>query len=215
MWKAQHPSGAREIDALHVPVGVPVKLVMTSQDVIHSFFVPAFRIKQDLVPGRYTQTWFKATKAGTYDLFCAQYCGLDHSRMIGQVQVLPQADYARWSERQPNGDTLAQQGEAVFAALSCSGCHAPGAPVKAPALQGLYGRPVPLEGGGTRLADEDYLRDAILQPRKDVVAGYPPVMPSYQGLIGEDDVVALIAYLKSLSADAVAAAGPSQAGSRP
>jgi cytochrome c oxidase subunit 2 len=199
MWKAQHPSGVREIDALHAPVGVPVRLVMTSQDVIHSFFVPAFRMKQDLVPGRYTQAWFKATKVGTYDLMCAQYCGLDHSRMIGQITVMPAADYARWSERQPDGDTLADQGKAIFGALSCSGCHAAGAPVRAPALEGIYGRPVPLEGGRTTTADEAYLRDAILTPRKDVVAGYEPVMPSYQGQISEEDTVALIAYIKSLS----------------
>lgn len=200
MWKTQHPSGVREIDALHAPVGVPVKLMMTSQDVIHSFYVPAFRMKQDLVPGRYTEAWFKATKVGTYDLMCAQYCGLDHSRMIGQVIVMPAADYARWSERQPDTDTLADQGKAIFRALSCSGCHSPGGPVRAPPLDGIYGRPAPLAGGGTRIVDEAYLRDSILAPGKDVVAGYEPIMPSYQGQVSEEDTVALIAYLKSLPA---------------
>jgi cytochrome c oxidase subunit 2 len=198
MWKTQHPSGAREINALHAPIGVPVKLVMTSQDVIHSFYVPAFRMKQDLIPGRYAQTWFKATKTGTFDLFCAQYCGLDHSRMVGQVIVLSQPDYAKWAEQQPNGDTLAQQGKAIYEALSCSGCHAPGATVRAPVLAGLYGRPVALASGAVVRADEDYLRDAIVLPQKDVVAGYQPVMPSYRTVLKEDDLVTLIAYLKSL-----------------
>lgn len=199
MWKTQHPSGAREIDALHAPLGVPVKLVMTSQDVIHSFFVPAFRIKQDLVPGRYTQIWFTATKTGTFDLLCAQYCGLDHSRMVGKVIVMPAADYAQWAERQPNGDTLAQQGKAIYAALNCSGCHTPGGPIRAPSLAGLYGQPVALEDGRTVTADEAYLRDSIVLPQKDVAAGFQPIMPSYQGQASEDDIVALIAYLKSLS----------------
>jgi cytochrome c oxidase subunit 2 len=198
MWKTQHPSGAREINSLHAPAGVPVKLIMTSQDAIHSFYVPAFRMKQDVLPGRYTQIWFKATKPGTYHLFCAEYCGLDHARMTGTVVVLPPAAYARWTSAQPQGDDLAHQGAALFQSLGCAGCHVRSAAVRAPDLAGLYGRRAPLQGGGFRRADEAYLRDSILQPRKDVVAGYEPIMPSFQGVISEDDLVPLIAYLKSL-----------------
>jgi len=198
MWKTQHPSGAREINALHAPLGVPVKLIMTSQDVIHSFYVPAFRMKQDVLPGRYTETWFKATKPGIYHLFCAEYCGLDHARMTGEIVVMPQGDYARWSSAQPQGDDLAHQGAALFQSLGCAGCHGGSGAVRAPDLNGLYGRAVPLARGGFRTADEAYLRDSILEPRKDVVAGFKPVMPSFAGMLSEDDLVPLIAYLKSL-----------------
>jgi cytochrome c oxidase subunit 2 len=199
MWKTQHPSGAREINALHAPVNTPVKLVMTSQDVIHSFFVPAFRMKQDVVPGRYTETWFNATKLGTYPLYCSEFCGTDHSLMTGEVIVMPASDYARWARAQPNADTLADQGRGIFSALGCSGCHGSTAKVPAPPLAGLYGRSVVLADHRTVRADEQYLRDSILLPNKDVVAGYDPIMPAYQGVAGEDDVIALVAYLKSLS----------------
>jgi cytochrome c oxidase subunit 2 len=198
MWKTQHPTGAAEINTLHAPVGVPVKLIMTSQDVIHSFFVPDFRIKQDVLPGRYTETWFQATRPGVYRLFCAEYCGTDHSRMTGEVVVLPQADYGRWAASQPQTPNLATQGAALFRSLGCSGCHGASAQVRAPDLGGVYNRQVPLEGGGFRLADESYLRDSILLPRKDVVAGYAPVMPSFEGVVSEDELVPLIAYLESL-----------------
>ena len=197
MWKLEHPGGAREINALHVPVGVPVRLVMTSQDVIHSFFVPAFRIKQDVLPGRYVETWFQATRIGTYHLFCAEYCGTDHSRMTGGIIVQSPADYARWSSAQPQGDSLADQGARLFVSMGCTGCHGGSAVVRAPALAGVYGRAVPLAGGGFATADEAYLRDSILAPEKQVVAGYAPVMPSYQGVASEEDVVRLVAYLKS------------------
>jgi cytochrome c oxidase subunit 2 len=198
MWTTQHPSGAREINAFHAPVGVPVKLVMTSQDVIHSFYVPAFRMKQDVLPGRYTETWFKATKPGTYHLFCAEYCGLDHARMTGEIVVMSKADYARWSSAQPQGDDLAHQGAVLFQSLGCAGCHVGSGAVRAPDLNGVYGREVPLAAGGFRTADEAYLRDSILQPRKDIVAGYEPIMPSFACIVSEDDLVPLIAYLKSL-----------------
>lgn len=197
MWKIEHPNGAREINAMHVPVGVPVRLVMTSQDVIHSFFVPAFRVKRDVLPGRYVETWFQASKVGTYHLFCTEYCGTDHSRMIGGIVVQTPADYARWTAAQPQGDTLADQGKRLFVSMGCSGCHAGSQVVRAPSLAGLYGRPVPLAGGGFARADEGYLRDSILLPQKQVVAGYAPVMPSYEGVASEEDVIRLVAYLKS------------------
>ena len=197
MWKIEHPNGAREINALHVPIGVPVRLVMTSQDVIHSFFVPAFRIKQDVLPGRYVQAWFKATQTGTFHLFCTEYCGTDHSRMIGGIVVQTPDDYAKWTAAQPQGDSLADQGKRLFVQMGCTGCHGPDARVRAPSLAGVYGRPVPVAGGGFVQADEAYLRDSILEPQKDVIAGYAPVMPSYAGVASEEDVIRLVAYLKS------------------
>lgn len=197
MWKIEHANGAREINALHVPVGVPVRLVMTSQDVIHSFFVPAFRIKQDVLPGRYTQTWFQPTKVGTYHLFCTEYCGTDHARMGGGVVVQTAADYARWVDAQPQGDSLADQGARLFERAGCSGCHGGSDRVRAPNLAGVYGRAVPVEGGGFVTADEGYLRDSILLPQKQIVQGYAPIMPAYQGVLSEEDVIKLVAYLKS------------------
>jgi cytochrome c oxidase subunit 2 len=196
MWKVQHPDGAREIDQLHVPVGQPIRLVMTSQDVIHSFYVPAFRVKQDVLPDRYTQLWFTATEAGTYHLFCAEFCGTDHSRMRGSVVAMAPAEYARWLHAHA-GTGLAAQGADLFRQLGCSGCHDPRSGVHAPDLYDLYGRTVPLSGGSQVLADERYLHDAILLPRKQVAAGYAPIMPSFEGRIGEEDVLALVAYLKT------------------
>ena len=197
MWKLEHADGTREINALHVPVGIPVRLVMTSQDVIHSFFVPAFRVKQDVLPGRYVEAWFEPTRIGTYHLFCTEYCGTDHAVMGGGVTVMAPGDYARWSAGQPQGDGLADQGAALFVRAGCSGCHGGSDRIRAPSLAGLYGRPVPIEGGGFATADEGYLRDSILLPQKQVVAGYQPVMPSYTGVLSEDEVIRLVAYLKS------------------
>lgn len=199
MWKTQHPNGAREINALHVPVGEPVTLVMTSQDVIHSFFVPQFRIKQDVLPGRYTQTNFTATVPGTYHLFCTQLCGTEHARMVGDVVAMPPEDYVAWRAAQPEADDLARTGEALFHQLGCSGCHAAGSTVHAPRLDGLYGRDVHLADGGLRRADNAYLRDSILMPHRDVVAGYPDIMPSFSGLVGDDEIQALTAYIRSLA----------------
>lgn len=196
MWKIEHPGGQREIDALHLPIGVPVKLVMTSQDVIHSFFVPAFRVKQDVLPGRYTELHFTPDKVGTFHLFCAEYCGTNHSQMTGGVVVMTPEAYARWSEAQPQGDSLAQQGKALFTRLGCAGCHVNSQTVHAPDLFGIYGKPQPMTGGGFKIADETYLRDSIMLPKQDVVAGYAPIMPSFQGVASEEDVVKLIAYLK-------------------
>ncbi|MBT0667615.1 cytochrome c oxidase subunit II [Novosphingobium profundi] len=200
MWKLEHADGQREINTLHVPVGVPVRLVMTSQDAIHSFFVPAFRIKQDVLPGRYTETWFQATKPGTYHLFCAEYCGTDHSQMTGGIVVMPPAAFARWSEGAAAQGTLAAQGAVLFRQLGCSGCHGKSARVRAPSLAGLYGTRQPMAGGGFRQVDEEYLHDSIEQPQKDIVAGYTPVMPSYQGIASEGDIIRIIAYLKTLKA---------------
>ncbi|MFS8064496.1 MAG: cytochrome c oxidase subunit II [Luteimonas sp.] len=196
MWKTQHPGGQREINTLHVPLGQPVRLVMTSQDVIHSFYVPAFRVKQDVLPGRYTELWFTATRVGSWDLFCAEFCGTDHSRMGGRVVVMKPADYAQWLDAHATTG-LAQRGEALFHQFGCSGCHGPDSSVHAPDLDGLYGRTVPLSDGTQVVADDRYIHDSIMQPMKQIAAGYAPIMPSFQGRIGEDDVMALIAWLKS------------------
>ena len=199
MWYAQHPEGHREIDSLHVPVGRTVKLMMTSQDVIHSFFIPAFRIKQDVVPGRYTTEWFKATRAGVYHLFCSEYCGTEHSHMIGEVDVMTPTDYERWL----NSGGIAQEslvaaGQRLYSQLGCSGCHGENARIRAPSLVGLYGKPVPLSTGELVNADDLYLHDSIVQPLKQIVAGYEPVMPTYQGQIAEAEVFQLVQYIKSL-----------------
>jgi cytochrome c oxidase subunit 2 len=202
MWKFEHANGRREVNELHVPLGRPVVVTLASEDVIHSLFIPAFRVKQDAVPGRTTRLWFEATKAGSYDLFCAEYCGTQHSEMRGQVIVLPEEQFAAWLVRGPTEQSLVEQGATLFRALGCSGCHGPGGTVRAPPLEGVYGHPVALDGRRTVLADEAYLRDSILQPQKDVAAGYEPVMPSFDGLIEEDDLMKVIAYLKSLAQEA-------------
>ena len=200
MWTFQHEGGQREIDALHVARGQPVRLVMTSQDVIHSFFVPAFRMKQDVLPGRYTELWFTPTQAGRFHLFCAEYCGTDHARMgAGELVVMEPVEFQRWLDGQGSGNAAAAHGAALFREYGCSGCHGANAAVHAPDLAGLYGRPVPLSDGSTVVADERYLRDSILLPRKEIAAGYSPIMPSFTGQIGEQDVFDLIAYIRSLA----------------
>jgi cytochrome c oxidase subunit 2 len=198
MWKVEHPGGQREIDALHVPVDKTIRLVMASQDVIHSFFIPAFRIKRDVVPGTNETLWFKADRTGVFKLECTQYCGLQHATMKGEVVVMSGGDYARWLTEQGVHDSLAQQGEKVFRAHGCSGCHDRNSTVHAPSLAGLYGTFVHLQDGSVRLADEAYLRDCILNPRSFTVAGYPPIMPDFTGQLGEDELLKLIAYIKSL-----------------
>jgi cytochrome c oxidase subunit 2 len=200
MWKLQHLNGRREINTLHLEVGRPVKLVMTSQDVIHDFFVPAFRTKQDVVPGRYTTEWFTPTKTGVYHLFCAEYCGMDHSRMTGWVYVMEPKDYAAWLASGSEGETVVAAGARLFVARGCSGCHTPNATVRAPLLDGIYNQPVALSDSTVVRADEQYLHDSIMQPRKQIAAGYEPVMPLYQGQLSEEEVMQLIAYIKSLSA---------------
>jgi cytochrome c oxidase subunit II len=198
MWKVQHPEGRREIDELHVPVGYPVKLTITSQDVIHSFYIPAFRIKMDAVPGRYTSTWFEASKTGTFHLFCAEYCGTAHAGMGGRVVVMKPSEYEQWLRTGAPEDSLVAAGGRLFQQLGCSGCHSQNSIARAPLLDGVYGKPVPLQSGQVVLADESYIRDSILLPQKDVVAGYAPVMPPFQGRISEEELMQIIAYIRFL-----------------
>jgi len=201
MWYLQHPEGRSEINELHVPLGRPVKLTMTSQDVIHSFFVPAFRVKQDVLPGRYTTLWFKPTKLGRHHIFCAEYCGTNHSLMTGWVYVMEPADYERWLSEGGQGTSMADEGEQLFVKHHCAGCHRGSQIVHAPRLEGVFGHPVPImDGKDVRFvtADEAYLRDSILRPKSQVVAGYEPVMPAYQGQISEPDLLKILAYLKSI-----------------
>jgi len=198
MWRFEHPGGQREIDELHIPTGRPVVVELASQDVIHSFFVPAFRVKQDAVPGMSTSVWFEATKPGTYQLFCAEFCGTQHSEMHGDVVAMEPERFATWLQAQPAGDDLAAAGGKLFRALGCSGCHM-GSNVRAPDLTNLYGHPVALASSATVIADQRYIRDSILDPKKEVAAGYDPIMPSFAGLIGEDELQELVAYIRSLS----------------
>jgi cytochrome c oxidase subunit II len=207
MWKLQHEEGQREINELHVPVGRDVKLILTSQDVIHSFYVPAFRIKQDVLPGRYTTAWFHPTKAGTYHLFCAEYCGSQHSGMIGQVVVLEPAQYQAWLSGGGATGTLASSGQNLFLQLGCSTCHRSDTQGRGPNLVGLFGKPVQLEDGRVVTADENYIRESILAPGSKVVSGFKPIMPVFQGLVNEEQLNALVAYVKSLNPSPSGAAG--------
>jgi cytochrome c oxidase subunit 2 len=214
MWKVQHPGGQREIDALHIPIGTPVRLTMTSQDVIHSFFVPAFRTKQDVLPDRYTTTWFEATKPGKYHLFCAEYCGTKHSGMIGYIYAMTPRDYQAWLERGAAEGSLASQGEKLFHQYGCANCHHFDDSGGCPTLRNLYERPVQIEGGGTVIADDTYIRESILQPRAKIVWGFRPIMPTFQGQISEDQVIALIAYIKAIGTPG-ASEQPASAGTSP
>ena len=203
MWNVQHPEGHRELNELHVPVGRTVRLVMTSQDVIHDFGIPAFRIKQDVLPGRYTTEWFKATRPGSYHLFCDQLCGMGHAEMVGTVTVMTPVEYNEWINAGGEQGTLVARGERLFRALGCSGCHGENAQIRAPSLVGVYGHPVPLEtdhGIEIVTADDRYIHDSILLPQKQIVASYgpPSIMPSYAGQIGEEEVFQLVQYIKSL-----------------
>ena len=198
MWKAQHPEGRLEIDEMHVPVGRPVKLTMTSQDVIHDFFVPAFRVKMDVLPGRYTTVWFEATKAGEYQLFCSQYCGTQHSGMVGKIVVMEPTHFQNWLSGGATGISMPAAGEKLFQSLGCATCHADNDTGRGPSLAGLFGKTVPLQGGKTVTADETYIRESILDPQAKIVAGYQPIMPTFKGLISEDGILQIIAYLKSL-----------------
>lgn len=201
MWQTQHPSGKREINELHVPVNQPVKLIMISEDVIHSFFIPAFRIKQDVLPGRYTTLWFEATQTGEHHLFCTEYCGTEHAFMIGTVTVLEQLEYERWLSGGDSGEPLAVAGARLFDQRGCGSCHSGESDARGPSLAGLFEEEVPLEGGGTATADEEYLRESILNPHAQIVAGYGPIMPTYEGIISEEGVLQLVAYIKSLEAE--------------
>jgi cytochrome c oxidase subunit 2 len=207
MWKFQHIEGQREINELHVPVGRDVRMIMTSQDVIHSFYVPAFRIKQDVLPGRYTIAWFHATKAGTYHLFCAEYCGTMHSGMIGDVVVMEPAQYEQWLGGGAATGSLANTGQGLFGSLGCSTCHRFDTQGRGPNLTGIFSKPVLLEDGRTVTADENYIRESILSPSAKVVSGFKPIMPTFQGIVSEEQVNALVAYIKSLSPQPAGAAG--------
>jgi cytochrome c oxidase subunit 2 len=195
MWKFQHPGGQREIDELHVPVGHPVKMTMTSQDAIHSFYIPAFRIKMDVLPGRYTATWFEASKPGVYHLFCAEYCGTNHSRMVGRVVALPPTQYEEWLRSNREVESMAAAGAHLFQQMGCTMCHETGL---APSLDGVFGSSVTLATGETVLADEAYMRESILDPRAKIVAGYAPIMPTFQGQLSEEQLAQLVAYIKAL-----------------
>jgi cytochrome c oxidase subunit 2 len=198
MWKFQHLSGQREINQLHVPVGRPVKLIMTSEDVIHDVFVPGFRVKADVLPGRYTNIWFEPTTPGRYHLFCAEYCGTRHSGMIGEVVVMEPDEFQEWLSGGEAEGSLASEGAKLFADLACNTCHRPEVQGRGAVLNGLFGRTVALEGGGTVVADEAYIRESIVDPSAKITAGFQPIMPTYQGVVSEDGLLQLIEYVKSL-----------------
>jgi cytochrome c oxidase subunit 2 len=198
MWHLQHSEGPREINELHVPVGTPIKLTMTSQDVIHDFYIPAFRVKKDVVPGRYSSIWFQATEVGTYHLFCAQYCGTTHSGMIGWVYVMTPADYATWLAGGEQNESMAEQGGRLFDQFGCATCHTDDTKGLGPSLAGLYGKPQKLQNGETRVVDETMIRESILTPNSVLVPGFAPVMPTYKGQMDEEQMLQLIAYIKSL-----------------
>jgi cytochrome c oxidase subunit II len=208
MWKTQHPEGHREINELHVPVGRDIKMTMTTEDVIHSFFIPAFRVKKDVVPGKYTTMWFKPTKVGKYHLFCAEYCGNQHSGMVGSVHVMEPADYEAWLAGVNRGETMAQAGERMFSRLGCASCHQEDNKGRCPTLKEIFNKPVQLQNGQRVLVDESYLRESILKPQAKIVSGYQnQEMPTFQGQISEDGLLQVIAYIKTLTKpEAVSAA---------
>ncbi len=198
MWKAEHPGGQHEINALHVPTGRPVQLTMISQDVFHSFSIPDFRVKREVIPGRYSTVWFEATTPGSYHLFCTQYCGTKHSGMIGEITVLTPEDYQKWTQQSTSGMSLAQNGERLFGSLGCNACHSGTAAARGPNLAGVYGSKLQLANGSEVQVNEAYLRDSILNPSQHVTAGYAPIMPTYQGQVSEDGLIDLVEYIKNL-----------------
>jgi len=201
MWKAEHPGGQHEINALHVPMGRPVQLTMISQDVFHSFSIPDFRVKREVIPGRYSTVWFNATTPGTYHIFCTQYCGTNNSVMIGEVTVLSPDDYQKWTHESTSGMSLAQNGERLFASMGCNACHSGSAAARGPNLAGVYGSKLQLANGSQVLVNDAYLRDAILSPSQHITAGYAPIMPTYQGQISEDGLIDLVEYIKSMQSN--------------
>jgi cytochrome c oxidase subunit II len=200
MWKFQHLDGQREINELHVPVGRAVKLIMTSEDVVHDVFVPAFRVKADVLPGRYTSLWFQATKPGRYHLFCAEYCGTRHSGMIGQVVAMEPREYQTWLGGGTAEGSLASGGEKLFADLTCNTCHRPDGQGRGPVLVSLFGKTITTQSGESVAVDEAYIRESILQPSAKVAAGFQPIMPSFQGIVTEEQLLELVEYVKSLKA---------------
>src|SRR5271154_28948 len=201
MWKAEHPGGQHEINALHIPIGRPVQLTMISQDVFHSFSIPDFRVKREVIPGRYSTVWFQATEAGTYHLFCTQYCGTNHSAMIGEIVAMSPDDYQKWTQQSTSGMSLAQNGERLFASMGCNACHSGNAAARGPNLAGVYGSKLQLTSGSQVLVNDAYLRDSILNPSQHITAGYAPIMPTYQGQISEDGLIDLVEYIKSLQSN--------------
>lgn len=212
MWKFQHLEGQREINELHVPVGRPIRVTVTSEDVIHSLYFPSFRTKIDAIPGRYTQLWFEATKTGTYHIFCTEYCGTNHSGMIGSVVVMEPAEYQAWLAGGGTEGTLAERGERLFSELACNTCHLDNGKGRGPSLQNIVGKPVELADGSTTVVDEGYLRESIINSQAKIVKGFQPLMPAFQGLVSEDNLVALVEYVKTLSPTATTtAAAPAAA----
>jgi cytochrome c oxidase subunit 2 len=207
MWKVQHANGLREINELHVPIGRPVKLIMGSEDVLHSYFIPAFRVKADVIPGRYNTMWFEATKPGRYHLFCAEYCGTKHSGMIGSVIAMEPAEYQTWLDGGTAEDSPVAAGEKLFQSQGCASCHTAGPTQRGPSLANLFGHEVKLQGGGTVIADDAYLRESIVLPQSKIVDGFLPIMPTFQGLVSEEQLLQLIAYVKSLKGPAAPAPG--------
>ena len=207
MWKLQQPNGRKEINELHIPVDRNIKLIMGSEDVIHDFFVPAFRVKMDVVPGRYNTMWFRPTKIGKYHFFCSQYCGTNHAVMGGWVTVMDPADYASWLSGETGDVNPVSAGERLFTQLACNTCHIANGTGRAPSLNGLFGAKVLLADGSTVVGDEAYIRESILQPKAKVVAGYQPVMPTFQGLVTEEQIQNLTAYIKSLQSQPVPVKG--------
>jgi len=199
MWKVQHPEGKSEIDELHVPMGLPIKLLLTSQYVIHDFFAPAFRVKKDVLPGRYTTVWFEASKPGSYHLFCAQYCGTQHSGMVGRIIVMEPLAYATWLGGGGTGGSVVAAGEKLYQTLGCASCHLPNDTGRGPSLVGLIGKTVVLQNGKSVIADENYVRESILEPHAKIVRGYQPIMPLFKGSISEEGVMQIISYIKSLA----------------
>jgi cytochrome c oxidase subunit 2 len=198
MWKFQHLDGQREINELHIPVGRNIRLIATSEDVIHDVFVPAFRVKADVLPGRYVTLWFTPTKPGRYHLFCAEYCGTRHSGMTGEVIVMEPAEYQAWLSGGVQGGSMADAGQKLFVDLACNTCHRPDAQGRGPVLDGLFGKKVVLQSGETVVADEAYVRESILNPSAKITSGYQPIMPTFQGLVSEEQLLQLVEYVKSL-----------------
>ncbi len=216
MWKVQHATGQREINELHIPAGRKIVLTMTTEDVLHDFFIPAFRTKADVVPGRYTKMWFEATKPGRYHLFCAEYCGMNHSGMGGWVYVMPQKEFDNWLAGSTSDQTPVQAGKDLFTTkLGCASCHAGGDNQRGAKLEGIFGKEVRLVGGGTAIADEQYIRNSILNPGGQVVEGYQPIMPTFKGQVTEEQLGFLVAYIKSLSGDTSGPAAQSPAAGTP
>lgn len=199
MWKIQHPEGVREINELHVPVNQPVNLTMTSEDVIHAFSIPAFRTKRDVVPGRYTTMWFEATETGEFHLFCAEFCGTQHSTMIGKVIVMEADEYQDWLSGGSSGESMVEAGARQFEQLGCATCHKAESGGRGPTLVGVFGEPVQLQTGEIVTVDEAYVRESILAPSTKIVSGYQAIMPTFQGQISEETLMQLLTYIKSLS----------------